>query len=312
MVGLLGALGAVVLGLSAAEPRSRTHTTTVTTSGTLTFDRTAPIGRVQFSYPSGWTLQRSVPLSPGPGLHFTDAVAVSSTKAPVGRLTVGTTRSRGAGTPLPTRFISAELIGGPIPQAVTLGGHRFFRVVDPLVHVGARSQSVYALASGTGAIVALCQTRSEAFVGLCEQALATLTAPPARVLPVKPPAAKLAYAHALNAILDKLNAARTLGAHNLAAARVATTEADAARALAVAHADAASAVAALNAGSAAAANAALAAALRRVSVAYTELGDAARVVAPVTYTLDRRIVDSANAALAAALARLRALGYHVG
>ena len=135
--------------------------------------------------------------------------------------------------------------------------------------------------------------------------------PPARTPAVKPPAAKLAYARALNSIIAKLNAARTLGARQLAASRVALVQAEAARALALAHAQAAASVAALTTGPAAA-NAALVAALRRVSLAYTGLGDAAAVVAPVTFNADRKLVDAANAALATALARLQALGYHVG
>jgi hypothetical protein len=268
---------------------------------------------VRFSYPSNWSAQAVTSLTPGPGLTFTHASAVAATTDPRGQLIVGTTASRSPATPLPTQFIAAELSGTPTPERVTLGGRRFYRVRDPLLPLGAKSQYVYALASGTGAVVALCKTRTQNFIALCEQVLATLSAPPARVLAPRPSPAKLAYAHALNAIIAKLNAARRIGAKALAASTVALTEAKAARTLALAHTEAADAVAALSTPgpATAAANTALEAALRRVSVDYTALGDAAAVVAPVTYNADRKLVDAANTALGAALRRLKSLGYRI-
>jgi hypothetical protein len=299
-----------VLGLSASERHSRTRTTTVSIPATLRFDRTATVGPARFSYPSTWRPQPANH-APGPGLAFTVATTVASTTVPRGQLTVGTTSSRGGTTPLPTAFIAAQRLGSPTPQLVSLGGRRFTRVLDPRLPLGAMSQSVYAVASGTGAVVALCRTRSQTFVGLCERVLATLSAPPARAPVAKPPAAKVAYAQALNAILARLNAARASGARQLGGAQVALTEAAAARTLALAHAEAATAVAELSSGPPTA-NAALLTALRRLSVAYRQLADAAAVVAPVTYNADRKLVDADNAALAAALSRLRALGYTVG
>lgn len=300
------------MGLSAAERRSPARTTTVTTPATVSLERTAAVGPVRFSYPTSWRPQAAKSLTPGAGLTFTAALTVASTRAPRGQLILGTTGSRSAGSPLPTRFISVEMTGNPTPQLVTLGGHRFYRVLDPRLQLAAGSQSVYALASGVGAVVALCRTSSQAFVALCERALATLSAPPATALAVKPPAAKLAYARALNAIIGRLDGARTTGARQLAGAQVASAQADAARALALAHTEAATAMAGLSPGPAAAANTGLVAALRRVALAYTQLGDAAGVVAPVTFNADRKVVAAANSALAAALGRLRALGYQVG
>ncbi|HLJ03930.1 MAG TPA: AAA family ATPase [Solirubrobacteraceae bacterium] len=311
-VALLGALGAVVLGLSASEPPSHTHTTTITASGDLAFDRTATIGLVSFQYPAAWRLTPARH-DPGPGLSYSQAVTVASVGTPRGQLTVGTTASRGTGTPLPTRFLAAELTGTPAPQGVTLGANRFYRVLDPLLPLGAKSESVYALASGTGAVVALCQTRTQSFVALCERMLATLSAPAPRIAPSKPSAAQVAYARSLNAVISKLNAGRVHGADQLAAAHVALEQATADRALALVHSEAANAVAALTPPpSAAAANAALVTALRHVSAVYTELGDAAAVVAPVTYNADRKLLAPADSALAAALGKLKALGYSVG
>jgi hypothetical protein len=308
-VALIGVVSAVVLGFVASNQRKPAATPVVA-------DQVARTREVSFRYPGAWQLQRAPTIR---GLALRDAVAVSSSASPAGRLVVGIAPTQ-SDNPLPERFIAAAITGTPAQQLVTLGKHQFFRVIDPRLTLGASSQSVYALSAVPRPVIAVCQTASQAFAASCEHALSTLQlnarasapaargAPAARAAPAQP---NRAYAGALSAILSRLNRDRSAAAHDLAAARTSKVEAKAAGLLAGLHAQASGEIAGLRAGSAAAANAGLATALRNLANAYGTLGRAALHNDPHGYRVGLSDIAKTSSALSAALAKLAALGYTV-
>lgn len=295
---VVGGILAVVLGLVLA----RNHGTS---TPQVSLDRTAAAGPIRFAYPPSWRHAAMPSLS---GLSLSDGIALTASGKPSGTLVIGTASTSQA-APVPSQFVAANLTGSPAPQAVTLGGHRFYRVLDPRLGAGAPSHTVYALPDGAGTVVAVCETSTQAFVAACERVLATLQAIP---IPSRAPVPDAAYAHALNGVLSQLVAARTKDAAALAAARDAAGQAKAAAALATDHATAATALEKLSAGSAASANAGLIKALQSTSAGYTALSRAAAHGNTGAYGAAKRLVDGDNAALGAALAHLKTLGYTVG
>ena len=297
----IGAVSAVVLGLAAAHQRHKPNPPApAATSQTL---RT---NALRFTFPSGWT---HAPVPSLSGLQLHDAVAVASTSSPAGRLVVGIGSAQ-SGSPLPARFISANLPGAPTPQLVSLGGRSYERVLDPRLALGGASQSVYAQSSPAGPVIAVCQTSSQAFTASCERALATLrvTASAPRASSPRP---SRAYAAALGGVLSQLDRARATAAHDLAAAHTAREQATAAGTLAGLHARAAAEVAALHAGPAASANAELSRALRALADAYGTLGRGALHDDAHEYRVGQADVMRASDDVSSALSQLSALGYSV-
>jgi hypothetical protein len=307
-VALIGIISAAVLGLAAANQSKPSATPPAP-------DQLARTREVSFFYPGTWHLQSAPRIR---GLSLRDAVAVSSSASPAGRLVIGTSPTR-SDNPLPEQFIATTITGTPPQKLVTLGKHQFFRVIDPRLTLGAASQSVYALSSAAGPIIAVCQTASQAFAASCEHVLSTLqvathaSVPAARTAHSAPAAAKpsRAYAGALSAILTRLTRERGAAAHDLAAARTSKPEAKAAGLLAGLHAQASGEIAGLRAGPAAAANASLATALRNLADAYGTLGRAALHNDSHGYRVGQSDIAQASSALSAALAKLAALGYAV-
>ncbi|MEA2145365.1 MAG: hypothetical protein QOG59_952 [Solirubrobacteraceae bacterium] len=308
-IALIGIISAVVLGFVASNQRKPAATRAIA-------DQVARTRDVSFRYPGAWQLQRAPTIR---GLSLRDAVAVSSSASPAGRLVIGIAPAQ-SDNPLPERFIAAAITGTPAQQLVTLGKHQFFRVIDPRLTLGASSQSVYALSAVPRPVIAVCQTASQAFAASCERALSTLqlnarasapAARTARAASAAPAQPNRAYASALGAILSRLNRDRSAAAHDLAVARTSKVEAKAAGLLAGLHAQASGEIAGLRAGSAAAANAGLAAALRNLANAYGTLGRGALHNDPHGYRVGLSDITKTSSALSAALAKLAALGYAV-
>jgi DNA polymerase III delta prime subunit len=299
---LLGVISAIVLGLAASKQRAPVISTTAS-------NQVARAGELSVRYPSTWQ-RSSVPAIRGLGLR--DVLALSSSGTPSGRLIIGIGRPQ-SGDPLPQRFIADNLTGTPPQQLVTLGGHHFYRVLDPRLSLGAPSQSVYALSAGRGPVIAICQTSTQAFTASCERTLATLQLATPATAPARSPAPQpnRAYASALGSILSRLSHTRAAAAHELALARTAKEQAKAAGLLAGLHAQASGEIAGLRAGSAARANAGLATALRNLADAYGTLGRAALHDDSHGYRLGQTDVARETSALTTALGKLAALGYAV-
>jgi hypothetical protein len=297
-IGVLGALAAVVLGLAVS------HHGGSSAAPTLALNRSGSAGPVRFQFPASWRVQAAPSIG---GLPLSQAIALSSSAAPSGQVIIGLSKLT-SGSPLPQSFVAATVPGTPTPQLVTLGGHHFFRVLDPRLASGSQSETVYALPAADGAVVALCRTASRVFAASCERVLATVRAPaPAPARPGPDPT----YAKRLSAVLKGLNAGRASDGKALALARNPAAQAKAAGALATVHSEAAGSVARLSAGAAARANQALAGALRATSSAYRSLSAAAAAGNNKAYRAAQRAVSRANAGITSALAELDALGYRV-
>jgi hypothetical protein len=306
LMALLAVASAVALGVAAAAER---HTPAPAAPKPVELSAAASSGPLALAYPAAWRSQAPPALA---GLSLSHALALTSASTPAGQLVLGTA-SPATATPLPTAFIAHTLPGRPTPELVSLGAHRFYRVLDPRLELGDPSASVYALSSGGQTVVAVCRTAARAFVAMCERVLATLRVTPARrraatASTLTSPNA--AYARDLDRALVTLSRARNADEHALATAPDALAQSKAAAALARDHARAAGALAGLRvSGAAARANAALVAALRQLSSAYTALSEAALAVRPVDYTTATHSVAAASKAFTGALARLRGLGF---
>lgn len=291
-----GSAAAVALGLAVSG-----HKTSSTTPAALTLDRQLVAGPVRVDYPSTWQRQSAPRLA---ALRLSNTAMLASPVPPRGQLIIGTTAA--SATPLPQAFVSQTVSGTATPELVSLGSHRYYRVLDPRLAQGTTAQSVYALSAPGLSVVALCRTASHTFASDCERVLATLSLGAS-------PGPDPAFASQLNAILAKLGRTRASAGHALATATTAAAQARAASALSSAHAQAAAAVQALapsNAGARTAAGS-LAGALRALSRAYASLSAAAARNDTNGYSTAQGAVSRAAAGLTAALGRLRSLGYTV-
>jgi hypothetical protein len=293
---LVGGVLAVILGLALAPTKKSSA------SAPITLDRQVSTGPLHFSYPSTWTVQATPRL---PGLKLTNALAVGSAKRPQGQLVIGTEASAAGG--LPATFTST-LSGQPEPDLVSLGRQQFYRLLDSGLTSGRGGEAAYVLPSGGRTVVAVCRAGVQAFAGLCERVLATLSVTPA---PRTTPVLSATYATGLNTILTSLRSARQRDLASLASARTGAGQAKAASALATLHSKAAKAVLALPAGAAGSTNTALGNALTQLSSGYADLARAASAANAHAYARAQAEISKANSAVAAALAGLKKLGYQV-
>ncbi len=289
-----GALGFIVAKLNGGGP------------GPLPLSEHAANGVVQVSLPTGWR-QQAVH-SPSP-LGLTNQIALTPTKPPGAELVIG--RSETADPSLLPAALIASLPSVPSPQTVTLGSLKFYRYLNLLPRGQAIPESVYALPTTVGTIIARCVTPpgSLAFTGSCERVLATTRLISGKPVPLGPSAV---YAQALNEAIAKLNVVRRLAGSRLRQATTATAQAAAATALALAHTRAASSLGRLDAGPVKAANLRLIGALRETGAAYTALAAAASRNDSAAYKSAQASLARANAALDSAFAQLNQLGYRVG
>jgi len=258
-------------------------------------------GPLAASFPAGWQLQRSQ--APAQ-LGLTDGIAEASG----GRLiVVGQARTTDPSL-LPARILG-DMRGTPAPRLVTLRGATFYRYLNLSLRGQSESQSVYAVPTPSGTVLALCRTTTPdaQFAGICQQVVESIKLGSSSLGPGLMPA----YAAALTAAIGRLDAARTTWGPRLSTATTASARASAARQLASADAQAGSAVTALSPGPASSANAALATALGQEAQAYSALALAAVHGRVAAYQSASTSVDHADTAVNSALAELRTLGYYV-
>jgi hypothetical protein len=259
----------------------------------------------EVSYPSSWQQQSSVPTTPG--LPLSDALALAAPSAG-GELVIGGATSNGL-TLLPASFLST-LPSAPRGEAVRLGALELYRYRD-LQPTGATGpETVYALASTSGAVVGVCVLPSSGagvVAADCERILGSLKLTSGSALALGP---SQTYATTLSRAMSSLNSVRASAGAQLAKARIAKVQAAAAERLAQAHEQAAGAVRAASPGPAEkSANTAIAAALSRIAGGYAAMANAARDGDSAAYNGARQTVGSATAALTSALQALRKLGY---
>jgi hypothetical protein len=260
------------------------------------------------SYPADWHQLTSAPSGLLPALSDPVPLAPSQSGQ---ELVIGAVPTGGAAPGRLPATLQAVLSTPPQAQLVSLGGQRFTRYLNLSPRGQNVTETVYLLPTTAGTIAAVCAAEkpSAAFVGSCERVLTTLRPTAGTVVSSGVDAS---YAQRLNAIVAKLNAARTTVGSGL---RTGTLKArgQAAQQLAAAHARAATAAGRLSPTGDAmvAANRALVTALGQTASAYRALGTAIAERRQAAYRSAEAHLTTGARALAAAFARLRGRGYTI-
>jgi hypothetical protein len=261
------------------------------------------------SYPANWHRLSAPPAGLLPSLSGPLALGPKGN----GReMLIGTVSTGGSPVgPLPAALGPADPSGSRV-QIVSLGGQQFYRELNLSLRGRGVTESIYLLDTTKGAIGAVCaaQKTSESFTATCERVLATLRLTSGSALAARVDAG---YARALNAVVTKLNAARSDLGPKLSTGSL-PARAQAAQQLAAAHAQAATSVARLSPDGSAltVANRALVSALERTGSAYQALGRAITGRGQAAYGRDEAQIAAGTRALGAAFTRLRGLGYRIG
>jgi hypothetical protein len=266
------------------------------------FDQYARVSNVTVSYPSDWQ-RAATGGAPSPGL--THAFTIEPQRTPGEQLVIG--EGTGSDPSLLPAAMLAKLDHPAAPQLVTLGPLRFYRYLHLTVRGAPSPETVYALRTTTGNVVAVCLegTSSTAFVSSCERVLRTLRLGAGTALP---PGLSIAYARALNRILGQLNVVRRRAGSQLGARRL-TARLNASESLAKAHARAAAALASIGSGPPGQPNHELTNALRTTGDAYQQLARAIENKSVGSYRRAQAALGSASASLELAFARLERIGY---
>jgi hypothetical protein len=274
----------------------------------LPLTQTASAGHVAISYPAAWRPAGAADPAPA-SLRLSMPVALVPRQGG-GALFAGTTTATDP-TLLP-KGLDATLAAPPEGAAVKLGSLVFRRYLNLLPEGAAAPETVYALPTTAGTVIASCIAPAEdatLFASTCERAVASLRLSSAAPLSLT---ANPAFAKALGGVVATLDAARGADWRRLAGARRPADQAAAARLLAQAHDEAAKAAARLSPGPIGAdANAAIVAALRRLSSAYASLAQAATHHDGRSYAAASTAISRADAALGAAFAGLGQEGYSI-
>jgi hypothetical protein len=204
----------------------------------------------------------------------------------------------------------ASFVGTPSPQLVTLSGATFDRYLNVAVRGYDGSESVYAVPTANGTVLAICRTPAPnpRFASTCQQVVQSIRLSSGTLAPGLLPS----YASTLGEIISRLDAARSSWGPRLSASRAARVLVSAANQLAAAQAKAAVAVAALRPGPARSVNRVLATALRTDAQAYGALARAVDQRRVSAYRSAGTAVTRADRAVNSALAALGAFGYRVG
>jgi hypothetical protein len=267
--------------------------------------RHATAGLFTASYPSSWH-RRGTPARPQLGLRDQLSLSPAGTGNPV--LVLGT--SNGSAPSFLPNPVRAALPSLPAPQVVRLGPLGFYRYSSLPVPGEKRPETLYALPTTAGTIVADCSPGSASgFVASCERTLGTLSLIAATPLPLAP---NPAYAFALIRIITGLNSVRVAAGAQLAGARDPGVVVAAANRMADADAAAAASLRRLPAGVASVPNAALATSLTQSADAYRALARAEIRGNSGAYAAAKTSITRAQAAADGAYEELFRLGYLVG
>ena len=173
----------------------------------LALTQTASAGHVAISYPAVW--QPATATQPAAAsLRLSSPIALVPRQGG-GALFVGTAKATDP-TLLP-KGLSATLAAPPQGAAVKLGSLVFRRYLNLLPQGAPAPETLYALPTTTGTVIASCIAPSAdatLFASTCERAVASLRLKSASALA---PAANAAFAKSLAGVIGTLNAARTRG-----------------------------------------------------------------------------------------------------
>ena len=299
----------IVAVIGFALARSSRGTDHGSGGSTPALSRQAVTASFRVSYPASWHRLSAPPAGLLPSLSGPVALAPTGSGQ---EMLIGTMSSgRPPGAPLPSTLGLPGTSGSRV-QIVRLGGKQFYRELNISLRGQGVTESIYLLGTTKGAIGAVCavQKPSDTFTATCERVLATLRLTSGSALAARIDAG---YALALNAVLTKLNAARSGLGPKLSAGSL-PARAQAAQQLAAAHAQAATSATRLSphGSGLTAANRALVSALEQTGSAYRALGAAITSRRQAAYGSAEGQIAAGTRALNAAFTRLRGLGYRIG
>jgi serine/threonine protein kinase len=277
-------------------------------SGVRPRSQTATAGHVAISYAAPWRRATAIPAAAAP-LELSDPLAlVERSLRRRTALVLGTSQAVRP-TLLPSALPSDYRF--PAATVVRLGGRDFGRFVGVRYTGAASPETIYALPTSRGTVLAVCLTvpaDAPGVLGECEHVLASLR-PPGTPLALTPDAS---FASALTAITSRLTRAQTAGAAKLAHAETPARQGTAARELAQALGEAARAVADLSPGPIASeATMAIAASMGRLATAYGRLAQSYAHDDVPRYRAASAAVRQALAALRGGFAQLAQVGYAI-
>jgi hypothetical protein len=259
-------------------------------------------GPLQVSLPAGWSRGTVVGKNLGLSNEF---AAEASAAGGAGTLVMGSATTSSP-TLLPAKVLSS-LGSVPTPQTVTLGKNQFLRYLN-VTPKGGSAQTVYAIPTTAGTVVAFCQPQgaSTAFASNCERVVGSLQLSSGSIRGLGPDSS---YGSKLSAAIGKLNSQQASASSQLAKATKPGDQAKAAAALAAAYHQAATAVKHLQAGTATTTNAAIAASLGKTGDGYAALQQAAAHNDGKGYSSASHQISSSLSDLSSQMGQLAKLGY---
>ncbi|HEX4186686.1 MAG TPA: serine/threonine-protein kinase [Solirubrobacteraceae bacterium] len=303
LVGLLGALAAIAIAVGFLVGHSGAK------AGTARFTNSASVSHVQLRYPSDWHL--SPGLSPVPGMTFSEPMTLGPNPA-VGGITAGELGDAGGPTLLPAAFRRQVMGALPPADQVRLGEVEAFRYEGLQVRGLNGALTVYAAPTSAGVATLACWASPKAAPSVlaeCERVAATLQLAGVTAYPLGP---DHGYAARLSTAFTRLSSAVSAPLAQLSAATTPSAQASSAQRLAGAFSAAATELEGSSVPPMAGeAHAALLAALRQLSAAYSRAAAAARAGDGAAYRRAGAEVGAGSAALTDALRRFPALGYTV-
>jgi hypothetical protein len=271
--------------------------------------RHAATASFRVSYPANWHRLSAPPAGLLPSLSAPLALAPKGTGQ---EMLIGTMSAGGSSAGQLLSAVGPTDTSGSSVQIVSLGGQQFYRDLNLSLRGQGVTESIYLLDTTKGTIGAVCaaQKPSQSFTATCERVLATLRLTSGSVLAARVDAG---YAQALNAVVTKLNAARSGLGPKLSSGSL-QSRAQAAQQLATAHAQAAASAFRLSPGESglAATNRVLVSALRQTAAAYQALGRAISDRRQAAYRSAEAQIAASAGALDSVYTRLRGLGYRIG
>jgi hypothetical protein len=276
-----------------------------------TLPNRATVGHLRVDYPAGWALGAASTRIPG--ITFQNPMVLSP--APSSAALQAGDVADAAGPTLLSPAFRAKLVGAlPAATAVRLGALQAYRYSGLHVRGLDGTLTVYAVPTTTGVVTLACWTASSGvprtFPAQCGDVAATAALVGSSPYPL---GVSAAYATTLSNTFKNLGTAISGPLARLRAAKTPAAQSSAASSLSTAYGLAASGLSSAKATpEVATANAAIVAALNKLSHGYSDAASASSANSSSAYGRASKEIAAASAALHSALASLAAQGYKVG
>jgi TIR domain len=263
---------------------------------------------LEVSVPADW--RRTKPISTPAGFQLSNPLRLNATYSPVGTLLLGFEASATTSRALLPQDFLKRLPTTPRTELVRLGDASFFRYRRLRPKGSSSAETVYALRTTVGVLLAVCTLprAAQGAVGRdCERIVGSVQLAEAKSLPIAPDSS---YASSLRQVLLKLDGARAQPERQLTDAGRSATQASAAQRLASAYTEAAGALRKAAPGPAErSAHEGLLASVNKIAEGYKSMVRGARDDDATAFTQGSETVTSATRSLTRSIAGFAAFGY---